>query len=484
MNNSNRIFRYTQEDMPLAIFEDISAIPRASGKEERISEYLLNRALERGLEASRDETNNVIIKKKASPGYEDCEPVMLQAHMDMVCEKLPDSEHDFDKDPIHLIVDGDILHADGTTLGADDGIGVALAMAVLESDDIKHPPIEVLFTTEEESTFLGVASVDGAMFEAHRVINLDFAEEDRVVVGSCGGTGMKVRLLIQREEIVKENGKAWEISITGMHGGHSGEDIDKGYGSANQLMTRVLRQLLRQFDIGLVSIKGGTSRLAISRDCRAVVLTYADLLPTLKKMHQIFMHEYGEVCPDLDISVREVEAKGLKYSGDTFDRIMTLLTLFPDGIMQMNGSFGNIVESSINMGIIDERDGQFYIEAEIRGAYGSTVIDIAEKVAHLVEVKGGTWEKFDGYAPWTYNPDSEMRTKAMEVYKKMYGREMTPVVLHAGLECGFLGDVIPNMDAISIGPDSRSFHSPNECLSISSTKRVWNYLKELLTELG
>ena len=208
MNNSNRIFRYTQEDMPLAIFEDISAIPRASGKEERISEYLLNRALERGLEASCDETNNVIIKKKASPGYEDCEPVMLQAHMNMVCEKLPDSEHDFDKDPIHLIVDGDILHADGTTLGADDGIGVALAMAVLESDDIKHPPIEVLFTTEEESTFLGVASVDGAMFEARRVINLDFAEEDRVVVGSCGGTGMKVRLLIQREEIVKENGKA------------------------------------------------------------------------------------------------------------------------------------------------------------------------------------------------------------------------------------------------------------------------------------
>lgn len=479
----NRLFQYTEENLPLAIFEDISEIPRPSGKEEAISRYLFDRALKHGLEASRDKANNVIIKKKASPGYEGSAPVLLQAHMDMVCEKLPDCDHDFDKDPIRLIVEDDLVRADRTTLGADDGIGVALALAILESENLEHPPLEVLFTAEEESTFFGVASVDGSLIQSRRVINLDFAEEDHVVVGSCGGTGMKVRLLIQREEIVKENGKAWEISITGMHGGHSGEDIDKGYGSANQLMTRVLRQLLRQFDIGLVSIKGGTSRLAISRDCKAVVLTYADLLPTLKKMHQIFMREYGEVCPDLDISVREVEAKGLKYSGDTFDRIMTLLTLFPDGIMKMNGSFRGVVESSINMGIIDERNGQFYIEAEIRGGYGSTVIDIADKVAHLVEVKGGTWEKFAGYAPWSYNPDSELREKATEVYEKLYGGEMKPIVLHAGLECGFLGDIIPNMDAIAIGPNCKSFHSPNECLSISSTKRVWKYLKKLLAEL-
>ena len=478
-----RLFEYSEENLPLYIFEEISGIPRESGNETEIRNFLIQRAQDKGFEAIYDEANNVIIKKPGSKGYEDYPPIILQAHMDMVCEKLITSEHDFRYDPIELVVDGDMIRAEGTTLGADDGIGVALGMSVLESDDFSHPPLELLFTAEEETSFHGAESINGKLFKGHRVINLDFSEDDKIVVGSCGGVGMKVKLLVQKERVVRENGKAWEISITGMPGGHSGEDVNKGYGSAIQLMTRVLRQLLRQFDIGLVSLKGGSNRLALARECKAVVLTYADLLPTLKKMQQIFINEYGEVTSDLEISVKQVEIDGLKYSGDGFDRIMTLLTLFPDGIMQMNGAFPGVVGSSINMGIVDERDGQFYIEAEIRGDRVSTILDIAEKVAHLVEIKGGTWEKFGNYAPWQYNPESQLCKKAMEVYEETFGEIMTPMVLHAGLECSLLGDNISNMDAISIGPNMWNCHSPNEQLSISSTKKIWRYLKLLLGEL-
>lgn len=479
-----RLFEYKEETLPLSIFEDISKIPRRSGNEDEISRYLAGRARKLGLDVKIDDVKNVIIKKPGTAGYENCAPIILQAHMDMVCEKLHSSNHDFENDPIELIVDEDLLRAKDTTLGADDGIGVALAMAVLESEDISHPPLEILFTVEEETTFKGAESIDSADFKGNMLINLDNSIENKVIAGSCGGTGMKVRLLIQKEPIVRENGKAWEISITGMPGGHSGEDIDKGYGSAIQLMTRVLRQLLRQFDIGLVRLKGGSSRTALARECKAVVLTYADLLPTLKKMKQIFENEYGSVAPELDIAVKQVEPGEMKYSGDAFDRIMTLLTLFPDGIMQMNGAFPQVVGSSINLGIVDEREGQFYIEAEIRGDHGSTILDIAEKVSHLVEVKGGTWEKFGSYAPWQYNPESKLCKKAIEVYEDEFGEKMTPAVLHAGLECGILGDTIANMDAIAIGPDSRNFHSPGECLSISSTVKVWKYLKALLRELN
>lgn len=477
------IFEHSEENLPLYFFEEISKIPRESGKEERIRDFLIERAKSKGFEAFYDEANNVVIKKPASSGYENCKPVILQAHMDMVCEKLSSSNHDFEKDPIELMVKDDIISANGTTLGADDGIGVSLAMAALESDGFSHPPLEILLTAEEESSFHGAESIDGKLFKGNKLINLDFSEDNKIVVGSCGGTGIKVRLLIQKEEIIRENGKAWEISITGMHGGHSGEDIDKGYGSAIQLMTRVLRQLLRQFDIGLVSLKGGSNRIALARECKAVVLTYADLLPTLKKMQQIFANEYGEIASNLEISVRQVEAEGLKYSGDGFDRIMTLLTLFPDGIMQMSSAFDGIVGSSINLGIVDEREGQFYLEAEIRGDHGSTILDVADKVTHLVEIKGGTWEKFCSYAPWQYNPDSELCKTAMDVYQECFGESMTKMVLHAGLECSILGDNITNMDAISIGPNIWNCHSPNEKLSISSTQKIWKYLKTLLSKL-
>lgn len=478
-----RLFSYREDSLPLAIFEDISAIPRASGKEAALAAYLIER-LNRvpGVEAFLDRAGNVVAKKKGTSGSEDAEPVILQAHMDMVCEKLSTSTHDFDRDPIALLCDGDRLHADGTTLGVDDGIGVALLVAALESEEIVHPPLEALLTVREELDFYGAEQMEGRFFQGHRVINLDHAADDQVIVGSCGGTGLQINLPANKEAVGGEK-KTFALAIEGMPGGHSGEDIHRGRGSAIQLMTRLLRKLQAECEIALVQMAGGTSRTAIARDCRATVLGTDAVLPLIAEQEAIFAREYRAVCPELKIGVEEVPAATEAYSRETFRNLLTLLTLFPDGIMKMNGAFDGVVESSVNLGIVDEREGELYLEAEVRGGYESTVEDIRDKVTALTELFGGRWIPCVPYAPWPYNPDSALKKTAKEVYLEQFGAPMEEVVLHAGLECGMIGEAIEGMDAISIGPNCQNLHSPSECVSIASVRKEWVFLKALLRAL-
>lgn len=480
----DRLFMNTEEDKALYYFEELSQIPRESAHEEEIAEFLMGFAADRGLEAEQDSVNNVMIRKPGSKGREADEPVILQAHMDMVCEKVPESSHDFRKDPIELIADGDMLRANGTTLGADDGIGVALAMAALDDDTYSHPPLEVLITVEEETTFKGAANADPKYFRSRRIINLDHAVEHQVLCGSCGGEACHVRIPVETAP-APAGLKAFRLEISGMNGGHSGEDIHRGYGSAIQLLTRMLRCFFDELEnIHLADIKGGTNRLAISRDAGAVILVApeeeARLGELFDSLSALFRKEYAVTGKDMVITCDSTDAWDEMLTDGSARNIIRLMSIAPDGIQKMNGAIPGIVESSLNIGEIRLIDGEFEFVTEIRGAFRSTVEDILEKLKTCASLFGGRTETHDKYSAWSYDPDSALRAKATEVYRDLFGEELEEIAVHAGIEIGLFMDTFGDLDAISLGPDCWSFHSPDEHMSISSARRDWKFLKALL----
>nr|WP_315020483.1 beta-Ala-His dipeptidase [uncultured Aminipila sp.] len=488
MNKS--VLRGVEPEKVMCYFEKISQIPRGSGNEKQISQYIYEWACKKGYEAYQDEALNVIIKKPATSGYENSEVIMLQAHMDMVCEKNSDSNHDFLKDPILLKIEGDFISsAVGTTLGADNGIGVAYCMAILEEENVKHPPLEILITTEEESTFNGAMSVSPELFKAKKLINLDQAEEDRILAGSCGGSGVKVMRPLNYESITSGSGyKGFHVKVSGLTGGHSGEDINKGHGSAISLLVRLLYEMKRKYKIRLADIYAGTSRLAISREAEAVIFIGPDRVQevedTIAEMKNIFKTEYKGISNDLKIEFKENDSMDSKIiTEQDFDKIIQFLYLFPDGIKNMNGAVPGVVESSINLGILRFEDGYLKVEAELRGAFDSTCQHIKNQLINLSEVFGAEIKFFSEYPAWSYNTESIVREKAIVVFKEEFSRELKPIVVHAGIECGCLLRSMPWLDAIAIGPNCWGFHSPSERMSASSVKIIWQFLKKLLEEL-
>ena len=428
----------------LKLFQQISRIPRDSGNEKAISDWIRDWAQERSIEVEQDDIWDLILRKPASAGYEDHAPLLLQAHIDMVCEKDSSSNHDFAKDPIELKLDGDwIVSASGTTLGADDGIGVAAALAVLDDDTLPHPPLEVVFTVQEETTFAGAETVDISGCKAKRMINLDHADERELIVGSCGGTGVEFTMPLQREAEVPAGNQGFRIHLTGLTGGHSGEDIHRGRGNAISLLLRLMEDPRLQ----TVSISGGTNRLAIPREAEAIVLADSD--------------ETLRACA--------AEYKAAAYR------------LYPNGIVQMNGSFEGLVESSDNIGIISTENDTLTLTSEVRGAYQSTVDDIVKSIEALAAMTGARVSYFNGYVPWEYAADSQLRAIATETFAEMNeGAQMKQIALHAGLECGFFAEKQPGIDLISIGPDCQFFHSPKERVSASSVMRFYEFLKAIL----
>ena len=476
------------------LFSQLSRIPRESGKEQAVSDWIKNWAEERGLQVTQDDIWNLTICKPASVGYEDHAPVMMQAHIDMVCEKNSDSTHDFTKDPIEFAYDGDWLtSAKGTTLGADNGVGVAAAMAILDDDALAHPPLEVVFTVQEETTFDGAATVDISGLKAMRLINLDHADERELIVGSCGGVGVRMTMPLERETAsfareaaAPENLSAWRIKLTGLKGGHSGEDIHRGRGNAINLLLRVLEEP----SLKVVSITGGTNRLAIPREAEAVVLAdEAELRDIIDHAKATFRKEYAGAAPDLDITYAAVDGD---YATQTdirpltdaaFAKIAAAVRLYPNGIVNMNGSLEGLVESSDNIGIISTEGNVLTLTSEVRGAYQSTVDDIVKTIEILAAVLGAETEYFSAYVPWEFAADSELRSTAVKLHEEMFGREMNQLAIHAGLECGFFAEKRPGIDIISIGPDCQYFHSPQERVSVSSIGRFYEFLKELLRRL-
>ncbi len=466
-------------------FEEISKIPHGSKNEKEISDYIVAFAKARDIKYIQDDAYNVIMFKDATKGYENSDTIILQGHMDMVCEKTSESTHDFNKDPLELIVDGDYLKAKDTTLGGDNGIAVAYILALFDSDDIKHPKIEAILTTDEETGLFGAESIDVSMLEGKKLINLDSEEEGIFTVSCAGGSTAFGILPISRKEL---EGSLIEIKISGLLGGHSGAEIDKERANASKLMGRLLYHLSESFKFVINDIRGGFADNVITKEALAqIVSTEGDtkeILKEIENFQEIIKHEYHATDKDIRIDAKDIGPG--KYNGvskvDSY-RVISYLNLLPQGIRNMSKEIQGLVETSSNLGIVNLGDNQLEATLSIRSSVESRIDFLHEEMTNLTKVLGGNIT-FDGrYPGWEYKADSGLRDKMIEVYKAMHGEEPEVMAIHAGLECGFFAQKIKDVDCISIGPWMYDVHTPSERLSISSTQSTWEYLVKLLEEL-
>ena len=484
-----RSFSNTDELLTHTVFRNfakICEIPHPSFHEEKISEYLYNWAKERSLDVTRDKSNNIFIRKAATKGYEDAPAILLQAHMDMVCVKSADSDHDFINDPITMVLDGDILSTGGkTTLGADDGIGMSYALSVLESDTLEHPPIEALFTTSEEEDMGGALNFDTSLLKAKYLINLDHAVDSEILTGSCGGIGIKTFHKLEKT-VLPSDWSTFDISIRGLKGGHSGEDIHRGHGNASILLGRFMAECVSKFPVLLSYIKGGTFRLAIPSYADATISAAPSDITALKdiarEMSEIFAKEYEATAPDFTLTLKEADRAKSAVSYEDTKKLITTIILSPDGISEMNGGVPGTVESSDNMGEMYMEGDTLIIIYEIRASFKSTQEYLVRKITTLTKMMGAEYETFSAYPGWAFSPVSPLRETALRIYKEKYGSDMTVTVVHAGLEVGCFIEGKSDLDAISIGPNCWYFHSPSECTSVSSVCKTWDFLCALLAE--
>lgn len=468
-------------------FNEISKIPRESGNEKQISDYLINFGEKLGLECIQDGVLNVIIKKPASKGYEKAPTVIMQGHMDMVCEKNNHKVHDFAKDPIKLIVKDDYIYADETTLGGDDGIALAYAMAILEDDTIEHPAIEVLITTDEETGMTGANAVQSHYLNGKIVLNLDSEEEGKLWVSCAGGIRTQSTLPLKWIN-KKENTREYILEIKGLKGGHSGAEIHLERGNANKLMGRLLKEISKEVDFNLISLNGGAKDNAIPREATAIISIdeskEKELHETKIKITEIFNKEFHKKDPDLKVLLSDYEEKiESVLSDDTTAKIINLSYLYPNGINTMSADIEGLVESSTNLGVVVTRQDNIEYHSAVRSSVFSLKEEIVERNKSLTEILEGTFVNNAGYPEWPYKTDSKIRDICKDVYRRMYGKEADVVAIHAGLECGILKEKLGDLDMISFGPDIFDIHTPDEHLSISSARRCYEYLLEVLKEI-
>lgn len=469
-------------------FEQISKIPRGSGNEKAISDYLLNFGRELGLECIQDGALNIIIKKPASKGYEDAPVVIVQGHMDMVCEKNSDKEHDFTKDPIKLVVKGDYIYADRTTLGADDGIAVAYAMALLEDNSLEHPEIEVLLTTDEEAGMSGAMAVQPQYINGKIVLNLDSEEEGKLLVSCAGGVRTKSILPIERI-YKKDNTVAYNFVIRGLKGGHSGAEIHLGRGNSNKLMGRLLKELSAELEFNLVSINGGSKNNAIPRECSSIITIDEQderkLLDIKTRICEEFKREFSKKDPELRIYLLECEEDVEKvFSDESTKKAVDLLYMYPNGVNTFSSEIEGLTESSTNLGVVTTFEDNVEYDSAARSSVASLKEDIVNKSRCITEIMGGQFFTESPYPEWPYKTDSKIRNICKDVYQRMYGKTPEVVAIHAGVECGLFKEILgDDLDMISFGPDIIDIHTPNEHMSIPSVDRCYGYLLEVLKEI-
>ncbi len=467
------VFRY---------FQEISQIPRGSYHTKRISDYLVDFAKEHGLEYYQDQDDNVIIIKEASAGYENAEPVILQGHMDMVCEKEADCEIDFEKDGLDLYVDGDFLKAKGTTLGGDDGVAVAYALAILDDDTLMHPRLEVVITSDEEVGLLGAKSVDLSMLKGHILLNIDSDVEGHFLTSCAGGLSALVKLPVTWQE---ETGSRMSIRLHGLSGGHSGSEIDKEHANAIIEIGRILKYAEQRMPIGLISLEGGLKDNAIPREAFGAVVIAPDdkelFYQCIKEITAVLQKEYQISEPELAVSI-ETEAEGSYpvLTASSMQKILFYLRNVPNGVMHMSTNIKGLVETSLNAGIMKLDQEAFSVSTSVRSSVGSRKEELADKLTYLTEFLGGEIAIDGDYPAWEYQAESKVRDQITEIYKEMFGKAPVFEAIHAGLECGMFADKIEGMDAVSFGPDNLDIHTPKERLSISSAERVYRFLTELL----
>jgi len=466
-------------------FEKLSQIPRGSGNEKGVSDYLKSVGEELGLETIQDEFLNIIIKKPASPGYENSEGVIIQGHMDMVCEKEDNIPHDFTKDPIDLIIEGDYIKANGTTLGADNGIAVAMGLAVLEDKSLEHPYIELVVTTSEETEMNGALGLSKDLLKGKRLLNIDSEEEGILTTGSAGGELIEVNLPLEYEKI--SNCTEVEIEVRGLMGGHSGMEIHKNRGNSNKILNSILKKLKDSMVIRLISIEGGTKDNAIPRQSKAKIAVFSNELPLFEeKMEEIksnILDKYRFSEPEIEIVVTKRSLASQALKKNVLDELVTLLDGILTGVFSWIPGNEDIVESSSNLAIVKTEDENITIQTSTRSSSKEKLLELRERILDAVRGTSAKYSIGNQYPEWEYNPKSKLRDTALELYKEMFGKEMESTVIHAGLECGVFAEKYPGLDIISFGPNIYDVHTPMEKLSISSTERTYRYLVELLKRL-
>lgn len=464
-------------------FREIAKIPHGSRNTKAISDYFVSFAKEHNLEHYQDEANNVVIIKEATEGYEGAEPIIIQGHMDMVCEKTKDCTIDFEKDGLDLYVDGDFLRARGTTLGGDDGIAVAYALAILEAKEYAHPRLEVVLTVDEEIGMLGAERIDLSMLKGHKMLNIDSDIEGQFLTSCAGGMSVEADIPVKRMTM---EGIPAIITIDGLLGGHSGSEIDKERANADILMGRVLKAISEITPFGIYRLEGGLKDNAIPRTCVAQILlpndeAFTEVSDLITELDGILKKELLACDKDVELSIRG-ENMGtfdiLDFSSTS--KLIYLLRVLPNGVQNMSMQIKGLVETSLNLGIMELMEESLHLVISIRSSVGSRKLDVCDRVSQIIEMIGGEIAIDGEYPAWEYKADSTLRGQIAASYEKLFGKEPEFDAIHAGLECGLLSDKIPDLDCVSFGPTNYDIHTPNERLSILSTERMWNFLLEFL----
>ena len=462
-------------------FESICQIPHGSENTKALSDWLVAFAKERGLEYYQDDLNDVIIIKEASEGYENSEPVIMQGHMDMVCDKVEGCTKDMKKDGLDLAIDGDYIYAEGTTLGGDDGVAVAFMLAILDDDSVKHPRFEAVFTVDEETGLYGAEAIDVSPLKGKRFINVDSEEEGILTVGCAGGVSAIAELPVTREAC---DGQAFEVGISGLLGGHSGTEIIIGGENAIRALGRLLFELQDLAGARIVRIDGGVADNVIPVSAKAVIVSPdGDKVKAIcDEYREIFAHEF-KIDPDFKLTLTETSAEEAPLDEASSLRATAYLTGTPNGIEKMTQGIDGLPQTSLSLGILRTNGDHLEYTFCIRSSVDTEREMLVRRLDNQIRVLGGSLRTEGPYPGWEYAAVSPLRDLVCEVYKDLYGKDMVIEAIHAGLECGYFAGKMPGLDCVSIGPDVNDVHTPNERLSISSTQRTWDLVVEVLARM-
>ena len=464
-------------------FADLNGVPRPSKKEERIIEFIKAFGNSLGLETFEDQIRNVIIRKPATPGMENRKSIVLQSHLDMVHQKNNETVFDFDVQGIEMFVDNDWIKAKGTTLGADNGIGVATIMAILESDSIPHPAIEALFTIDEETGMTGALNLKAGILKGSILLNLDTEQDDEIDIGCAGGIDVTAIGNYQMEELPADY-SAWRISVKGLNGGHSGMDIHKGLGNANKIMNRLLYKGFELFGLAVSEINGGSLRNAIPRESESIIILpknkINDFNTAFEQLIKDIKFELKTTEPTLQIGLQEAPLPNLIMNSDSQIKLINAIYSVSNGVYRMSADIDNLVETSNNLARVIVKDGKIFIACLTRSSIESSKMDLAQALEANFKMANLQVSFSGSYPGWTPNVSSPILKVLTSVYEQLYQKKPKVVACHAGLECGILGKNYPNMDMISFGPTILGAHSPDERVSISSVQKYWRFVLEIL----
>lgn len=466
-------------------FEEICSIPHGSSNTKAISDYCAAFAKQQGLRFIQDGMNNIIIFKNGTVGYEDSKPVIIQGHLDMVCEKDGDCHIDMNAQGLKLAVEGDMIHAIGTTLGGDDGIAVAYGLALLASKNIPHPPLEVVFTVDEEIGMLGAAGIDCSEIKSDIMLNIDSEEEGILLVSCAGGVTMKCNIPLAK---VSRKGAKCVITVSGLKGGHSGVEIDKGRANSNQIMGKVLEGLKTQIDYDILEINGGNKDNAIPKETVASIVTeekYEVIQSMLCDYEEQYRKEFAGTDDGITITAKVEDSRYCDFvmTKECSDKVIQALVTLPGGVIKMSDDIKGLVQTSLNMGILETKDDNVTMSFSVRSSVGEEKDNLVSQIRTIIEKLGGTTECSGDYPAWEYKKDSELRRLMVDIYKKQTGKEPEVQAIHAGVECGLFAGKISNLDCVSFGPDIYDIHTTKERMSISSVERIWKYILEILRSL-